>query len=715
MTAVAHAPASQNSVAGGRASGVHDSRLAQPSPDTAAGTRGVTDWSFSAVPAHRADEAGAVEPPDSRPLPPAQRRELEQRFQQPLGDVKIHTGLAGRRMTDRHGAVAVAKDSDIYFSPGAYAPKTAKGDHILRHEVAHVLQGRRGGGRPSHSTALEAEAHLAALTSGPLTIRGRARRGQSLLMKTYVATTGDAGYLDLAVRFYQLWENETATRVGSYQDVVTDLAKDQTPLSQFRIASHANGSTLFLPLLAQAESFAQLGDLGLQTRRKLALDLVPRLLLTSDLTPTIFGWLSSDSRAAALLTRLNMTATPSGLLKAYLQSVTDLHYVDNAQEPAGRASSAPAVRDQLRSKVQEAHAFITRLAAAELPTTATAADLDDLKAQTLKAFASAGWSWSPAAGELRAQLARISRSDTGAEMREATSGTFADDLKAVKKRINKKTHIEIRGCNIGKSDAYLDGIRAFFGTAPDALPSISAPMLYQFFGTAGTLVLPASTDKLPVRVALKFLFQSAFKDKGTAKQVTAAANAAGLRSVPDLANVLQHADIRLEFERWWQMKSIDSAHRPLGPPTLRDFQDFFTTGTPDGPRFPRRPRGRPGFWSPGIQQRRQFAEARARRGPRTFPLNAPGFATKARFFLILVRPTALPVLLAWVKNQGYSLPHGEDLFKRFEGPSGRLDPDAFKKAQASLLVDFLGDPYPVPTKIFFPEDPEYERNIRRLG
>jgi hypothetical protein len=50
----------------------------------------------------------------------------------------------------------------------------------------------------------------------------------------------------------------------------------------------------------------------------------------------------------------------------------------------------------------------------------------------------------------------------------------------VRGKINSKTHIEIRGCNVGKEPATMDGLRGFFGN-PGALPSLSAPDLYQFF------------------------------------------------------------------------------------------------------------------------------------------------------------------------------------------------------------------------------------------
>ena len=53
-------------------------------------------------------------------------------------------------------------------------------------------------------------------------------------------------------------------------------------------------------------------------------------------------------------------------------------------------------------------------------------------------------------------------------------------LRRVKSKIKPETHIEIRGCNVGRSPSLLDDYRNYFGQAGN-LPSISAPDLYQYF------------------------------------------------------------------------------------------------------------------------------------------------------------------------------------------------------------------------------------------
>ena len=586
-------------------------------------------------------------------------------------------------MAGRHSAIAVARGSDIFFAAGAWAPGTGLGDGILRHEVAHLLQARMTGIRPWSEPALEAEAELAAAAPGIVPVRGRAQADRPLAMKTYVSTVGGSGYLEAAVKFYALWENETATRIDSYQDLVTDLATDTSALSQFRIVAHGNAYNLFLPLLEKGKDYAALSALGLQTQRQLAVELGRRAHVTSDETGRVHGWLAADKEAKPLLDRLGLKAAPTGMLKEFLWWVVDEHYAVNAKEGAdgSGAPTTPAQRKSLVDKVAEAQEATKNLAVAGLPAKATKSDLDELRTRSLGAFAKAGWQWSAARGDLKERLGRFEAPDTAALAREVKAGTFEKTLKAVKSRVSDKTYVEIRGCNIGQNDGYLNGIREFFGTKPDKLPSISAPKLYQFFGTPGVQVIPEKGKKTPpIEKSLKFLFEETFDDTSTAAEVQKAVRKARLTALGGLADVLRFADIRAEFEKWWQMKQAKAgAKAPIAAATLKDFQDFLTTAA-----------------------------------PRTFPVNAPGIASESLFFLILIPSSAIPALLAWVKDQGYSLPGGEDMAKRFFGGSTKASAKSLAAGLPKIFVDWLGDEYPVPKQIYFPEDPEYKKNIRRL-
>jgi hypothetical protein len=635
-------------------------------------------WSFAAVP--------PAAPPRPETLPDGTRHELERRFGSPLEGVRVHADEEGRREAARHSAIAVARGSELFFADGAYAPGTDRGDRILRHEVAHLLQSRAAG--PAWPEAmLEAEADVAASAPGPVAIRGRARAGAPLPMKTFISTVAGSGYLEAAVKFFKLWENETAIRIASHEDVVTSLAKDTGALSEFRIVAHGNPYNLFLPLLAQGKGYASKDDLGLQTQAQLAGELGRKAHVTTDMTAQVYRWLAADKAASALLGRLKLTAAPTGMLQEFLWWVVDEHWADHATESAASGTgtpSAPGDKTALAAEVKPVEAAVESLAVAALPATASKADLDELRTRTLAAFAAQSWSWTVGQGEIKEKLDRFRDPDNVALAREVKAGTFEDSLKKVKARVSDKTYIEIRGCNVGRNDDYLNAVRAYFGTKPDKLPSISAPTLYQFFGRPGVAVVPEGRGAPPLADSLKFIFEETFDDQSTAAEVAKAIRAARLTSVAGLADVLRYADVKAQFDAWFQMKKKQTAGATASPPaattpaTLKDFQDFLTAA------------------------------------PRTVPINTPGAGASSLFVLLLIPSKAVPALVGWVKDQGYALPGGEDLKKKYFGGSDAWDPAKLTKALDELYVDWLGDDYPIPQNIFFPESPDYKSHFRRL-
>jgi hypothetical protein len=88
--------------------------------------------------------------PAGRPLPGALRARMEGLLGVDLAPVRVHEDEAARAL----GAVAFTRGHDICFAPGRYQPHTPRGQRVLSHEVAHVVQqsegrvratGRRGG------------------------------------------------------------------------------------------------------------------------------------------------------------------------------------------------------------------------------------------------------------------------------------------------------------------------------------------------------------------------------------------------------------------------------------------------------------------------------------------------------------------------------------------------------------------------------------------
>lgn len=58
------------------------------------------------------------------------------------------------------GSPAVTQGEDVYLAPVAFLPGTPQGESVLAHELAHVLQQRKGG--PAPGTPAEMDAHISA-------------------------------------------------------------------------------------------------------------------------------------------------------------------------------------------------------------------------------------------------------------------------------------------------------------------------------------------------------------------------------------------------------------------------------------------------------------------------------------------------------------------------------------------------------------------------
>lgn len=72
-----------------------------------------------------------------RPLDNVLRSQLEPAFGADLGDVRIH---ADSKVAPTIGATAFTFGNDIHFAPSAYDPGSADGQHVLAHELSHVVQ-----------------------------------------------------------------------------------------------------------------------------------------------------------------------------------------------------------------------------------------------------------------------------------------------------------------------------------------------------------------------------------------------------------------------------------------------------------------------------------------------------------------------------------------------------------------------------------------------
>ncbi|WP_139488474.1 eCIS core domain-containing protein [Brevibacillus dissolubilis] len=80
-------------------------------------------------------------------LPPVLQAQMEQSFQTDFSDVAITPNSSA---AVGMGALAFAQGNQIHFAPGQFNPGTVQGKSLIGHELAHVVQQRRGRVAPTH-------------------------------------------------------------------------------------------------------------------------------------------------------------------------------------------------------------------------------------------------------------------------------------------------------------------------------------------------------------------------------------------------------------------------------------------------------------------------------------------------------------------------------------------------------------------------------------
>ncbi|MGP1420107.1 MAG: eCIS core domain-containing protein [Tannerella sp.] len=75
-----------------------------------------------------------------QPMPTALRSQMESGFEADFSGVRLHTGSAAEAMSNNLRAKAFTYGNDIYFNRGQYSPDTTEGQHLIAHELTHVVQ-----------------------------------------------------------------------------------------------------------------------------------------------------------------------------------------------------------------------------------------------------------------------------------------------------------------------------------------------------------------------------------------------------------------------------------------------------------------------------------------------------------------------------------------------------------------------------------------------
>lgn len=135
----------------------------------------------AAKPKEKTQAPGAAPKPPTpfgRPMNPQLQAEMSRRFGESFGDVRVHTGAQAAASAETAGAAAYTIGRQVVFGPGRFAPETSRGQNLLAHELAHVVQQRRGTAASDAMApaGLEASARAAGVAfregTGPVPVAG---------------------------------------------------------------------------------------------------------------------------------------------------------------------------------------------------------------------------------------------------------------------------------------------------------------------------------------------------------------------------------------------------------------------------------------------------------------------------------------------------------------------------------------------------------------
>ena len=90
-----------------------------------------------------------------RPLEPALRQDMEQRFGYDFSAVRVHTDAAAEQSAQDINAHAYTLGHDIVFGAGQFAPGTHEGQRLIAHELTHVVQQSLTAGNSASSDLIQ--------------------------------------------------------------------------------------------------------------------------------------------------------------------------------------------------------------------------------------------------------------------------------------------------------------------------------------------------------------------------------------------------------------------------------------------------------------------------------------------------------------------------------------------------------------------------------
>jgi hypothetical protein len=126
-------------------------------------------------------------------LPAGVAADMGEKLGADFSDVRVHTGGDSEEAAEKLGAKAFTVDKNVHFARGKWAPDSKEGQHLLAHELTHVVQGEKSAVRqknevsqPHDPAEVEADQAADAAMSG-----GKASIGAAQGARVHLNKDGD--------------------------------------------------------------------------------------------------------------------------------------------------------------------------------------------------------------------------------------------------------------------------------------------------------------------------------------------------------------------------------------------------------------------------------------------------------------------------------------------------------------------------------------------
>lgn len=261
---------------------------------------------------------------DGRPLDGATRSFMESKFGRDFEDVRIHTGPETSELARTLRARAFTTGNDIVFGEGEHAPDTSEGRKLIAHELAHVVQRRKGISRqpathpPPQTPAAQTPAQATQAAPAPPACTAQKTARQALA--------------DHNVRAETLFRMERAINMAAQR---TPTKFSASLLSRADAAIQAEYGSYITRTPTYAQAFAK----------------PTKDASVTAMAPDAFAKMRVPDEAAArtLIGELAMRSAPEAMSEACITSASDAAIVSDVADPILKAKGLSFVQDYVKS------------------------------------------------------------------------------------------------------------------------------------------------------------------------------------------------------------------------------------------------------------------------------------------------------------------------------------------------------------------------------